>query len=220
MKFYLVNGSPRKRHNTGSLLAKSAKGILSVQPKATVKTVHLYDLSYTGCKSCFACKKIGGKKYGTCAARDDISPILRDMADADGIIFGSPIYLSSITGEMRSFLERLLFQYYVYDVEGSSLAPKRMPTAFIYTMNLPKELAVDWGYPKIFADIEGFMGKVLSKPRTLHAYNTYQFTDYSKYHMTVFSEAEKAAYRDAQFPRDLKEAFALGAAMAAEVKAE
>lgn len=219
MKFYTVNGSPRKKHNTGSLLAEAAKGILSVHPHAKVESIHLYDLRYTGCRSCFACKKLGGSHYGTCAVKDDISPILRDMADADGIIFGSPVYLSSITGEMRSFLERILFQYYVYDMEGSSLAPKKMPTAFIYTMNLPKEIARDWGYPKIFADMEGFIEKVLSKPHALHAYNTYQFDDYSKYKMIVFSEAEKAAYRAAQFPKDLEKAFALGAAIAAGVKA-
>lgn len=45
---------------------------------------------------------------------------------------------------------------------------------------------------------------------TLYACNTYQFADYSRYDMTLFTEEEKRAYRDAQFPIDLANARALG----------
>ena len=45
---------------------------------------------------------------------------------------------------------------------------------------------------------------------TLYAGNTYQFTDYSRYDITLFSEEEKRAHRDAQFPVDLANARALG----------
>ena len=45
---------------------------------------------------------------------------------------------------------------------------------------------------------------------TLYACNTYQFTDYSRYDITLFSEEEKRAHRDAQFPVDLANARALG----------
>ena len=45
---------------------------------------------------------------------------------------------------------------------------------------------------------------------TLYACNTYQFTDYSRYDITLFSEEEKRAHRDAHFATDLANARALG----------
>ena len=93
--------------------------------------------------SCFECKRLGGKSYGKCAVQDGLTPILERLADADGIIFGSPVYFHSITGKMRMFFERLLFQYFVYDADYSALSPKRMPTAFVYTMNVPYQVMLE-----------------------------------------------------------------------------
>lgn len=45
---------------------------------------------------------------------------------------------------------------------------------------------------------------------TLYACNTYQFADYARYDMTLFTEEEKRAYRDAHFATDLANARALG----------
>jgi len=45
---------------------------------------------------------------------------------------------------------------------------------------------------------------------TLYACNIYQFTDYSRYAMTVFKEEDKRKYRDEHFPQDLQNAFELG----------
>jgi len=213
MKFFAVNGSPRKKNNTMALLEESLKGVISVLPEAETKIINLYKLDYSGCVSCFACKKLDGKSYGRCKVKDDLKDVLRALAQADGIIFGSPIYFAGITGEMRSFLERLLFQYYVYDEARTSLAPKKMPTAFIYTMGATKESMLERKYPERLSDMESFIEKVFTKPAVLYCCNTYQFDDYSKY-KNSFSEPAKAKHRAQQFPKDLKQAFAIGAAMA------
>lgn len=42
------------------------------------------------------------------------------------------------------------------------------------------------------------------------ACNTYQFSDYSRYAMTVFKEEDKRKYRDEHFDTDLKNAYELG----------
>ena len=52
MKALGVNGSPRKKWNTATLLKKALEGAASEGAKATL--VHLYDLDYKGCISCFA----------------------------------------------------------------------------------------------------------------------------------------------------------------------
>ena len=66
----------------------------------------LYNFNYKGCKSCFECKLINGNSYGQCSINDEISPILKKIKNADAIILSSSIYLGSITGEMKSFMER------------------------------------------------------------------------------------------------------------------
>ncbi len=144
-KVIAFNGSPRKSWNTATLLNKALEGAAS--QGAETELVHLYDLNYKGCTSCFSCKLKGGKSYGRCALQDDLTPFLHQIPEVDATILGSPVYLGSATGQMRSFLERLVFPYLVYDANHSSLFQKRMATGFIFTMGAPesriKEMGID-----------------------------------------------------------------------------
>ena len=54
-----INGSPRKTWNTAMLLGHALEGAASKGAKTEL--VHLYDLDYKGCTSCFSCKLVGGK---------------------------------------------------------------------------------------------------------------------------------------------------------------
>lgn len=74
MKVLAINGSPRKTWNTATLLKKALEGAAS--QGAVTELVHLYDLTYKGCTSCFACKMIGGPSNGRCAMQDELRPIL------------------------------------------------------------------------------------------------------------------------------------------------
>ena len=75
MKVMAFNGSPRKkRWNTITLLENALEGAQSAG--AETELVHLYDLSFSGCISCFSCKKIERKENGVCAVKDDLTPIL------------------------------------------------------------------------------------------------------------------------------------------------
>ena len=56
MKVIAVNGSPRKTWNTATLLEHALAG--AAGSGAETELVHLYDLEFKGCISCFACKKI------------------------------------------------------------------------------------------------------------------------------------------------------------------
>jgi multimeric flavodoxin WrbA len=113
VKVLAINGSPRKRWNTATLLNNVLEGAAS--QGAETELIHLYDLDYKGCRSCFSCKLIGGKSYGRCATKDDLTPVLEKIQLVDALILGSPIYFGEVTGAMRSFLERLLFPNTVYD---------------------------------------------------------------------------------------------------------
>ncbi|WP_434296180.1 flavodoxin family protein [Clostridium sporogenes] len=213
MKVYAINGSPRKNKNTATLLQKALDGVKQSVNDKEIETeiINLYDLKYTGCKSCFACKRIGGNSYGKCAVKDDINEILEKLSQADGLIFGSPVYFGNISGQLKSFLERLLFPYLVYDNNYSSIAPKRMQTAFIYTMNVTEEVMKSKGYLSTFNNMEFYLERLFVKPLVMYSNDTYQFQDYSKYKVECFSEEDKAKQRDTQFPLDCQKAFELGA---------
>ncbi len=216
MKAIAVNGSPRKTWNTATLLGKALEG---AQAKgAETELVHLYGLSYKGCISCFGCKEIGGKSYGRCAARDELTPVLDKIGEADVLILGSPLYFHTETGEMRSFMERLLFPYLTYTPGYASIVPGKLLTGLIYTMNVSEENLAAFGQDSSTAASRGIMTRVFGNCEMLLCTDTLQFSDYSKYLCTVFDPAAKARRRQEVFPRDCVKAYELGAELALSAK--
>lgn len=208
MKIVAINGSPRKNANTATLLKHALKGADS--QGAQTELIHLYDLNYQGCVSCFACKLTGGKSYGKCAHKDGLQPLLEKLRDVDAILLGSPIYFGNITGMMRSFIERLAFQYTVYDVNYSSLFPRKIPIGLMYTMNLDEKRMREWGYVEALRGLENRLGSIFGSSEALYVTDTYQFKDYSKYEVTAFNEELKAKRRKEVFPQDCEKAFDMG----------
>lgn len=214
MKFIAVNGSPRKNKNTATILQRILDGAKSVCPDAEVEMIHLYDISFTGCRSCFACKLKDEKFHGVkCFYKDDLSPVLDAVSACDWLVLGTPIYLGLYTGVFHSFLERLLYAYSTYELSYRTTAPKKMPTALIYTMNWPEDKG-SVVYAGKFDMMEGIIGNVFTPPEKLSVYNTYQFDDYSKYNCEKFNEEDKRKYRDEHFPIDLENAYNVGVRLA------
>ena len=208
MLMMAFNGSPRKTWNTATLLQKALAGAAS--QGAETELIHLYDLQYTGCKSCFGCKTKGGTSYGRCASRDDLTPILARIETADALLLGSPIYYGTVSGEMKSFLERLVFPYWTYTDPPQSLFPRRIPAGLIYTMNVTEDLAKDFGYGTHFAVNERVCRVVFGAAESLLSCDTYQFEDYSTVVATRFDPERKAKQRREVFPRDFEQAYAMG----------
>jgi len=217
MQVIAFNGSPRKSWNTATLLEKALAGAAS--KGAATKLIHLYDLDFKGCRSCFGCKTIGGASYGRCASRDELTPILEEILAADAILLGSPVYFWGMSGEMKSLLERLLFPFYLYREDNDperSLFPRKIRTGFIYTMNATLERLRDIGFERQAAVTEMFMKRVFGNSESLICYDTLQFPDYSKIDQRRFDPEVKAARRREQFPRDCQAAFDMGARLAAQ----
>ncbi|AOT72309.1 flavodoxin family protein [Geosporobacter ferrireducens] len=208
MKVIAFNGSPRKNWNTATLLNHTLEGAAS--QGAETELIHLYDYNYKGCISCFACKLKGAKNYGKCAVNDDLKSILKKVEEVDAIILGSPIYFGMTTGEIRSFLERLMFQYLVYDANYTSLFKRKIQTGFIYTMNVNQSRIGELGYEQNLRGTEMAMKRIFGASESLFVTDTYQFDDYSKYETSGLNEVEKAKRRKAVFPEDCKKAFEMG----------
>ena len=208
MKVLAINGSPRKKRNTATLLGKAIEGATS--QGADTELIHLYDLDFKGCRACYSCKLIGGKSYGKCAARDDLTPILKEVEEVDAIIVGSPIYFGSITGESRSFLERLMYPF--WNLADSSVLPqKRIPTGLIYTMGAPEDQMKERGWDQQLLLIEMVMKMIFGMSESLFVNDTSPFDDYTKHAISpTVDPQEKARIREEVFPEDCEKAFEMG----------
>jgi multimeric flavodoxin WrbA len=216
MKAIGVNGSPRKKWNTATLLEKAIES--AAIEGAKTEMFHLYDLNYKGCISCFDCKTKEGKSYGKCAVKDELTGVLKKVNEADVIILGSPIYFGSITGEMRSFMERLFFPLLTYTDPSGSLLSRKVRTAFIYTLGASEEMARERGFDKPIVANEMWMKMIFGASETLCSYDTTQFEDYSKVYAPRFDPAKKAKVREEVFPIDCEKAFKMGAGLVRELR--
>ncbi|MBQ6161443.1 MAG: flavodoxin family protein [Prevotella sp.] len=207
-KIIIIDGGPRKTFNTASMLKKFAEGVSSVTDAIEVKTIRLYGLDYKGCMSCMACK-VKGKASNVCKFKDALTPVLNEIAEADGLVLGSPNYFGEISAQMRAFLERLAFPWLSYN-DYSLTAPKRMPVVLVQTMNGTPENNNDHGY----GSMEYCIAQALGTPKKLIAYNTYQVKNYANFELAGFSEEAKRNYREQHWENDLQKAFDAGRQMA------
>ncbi len=205
MKVILLNGSPRKNWNTDMLLKEAQRGAESAG--AETEYIDLYDLSYTGCRSCLICKRKGMERC-RCFWKDDLSPVIDRVFAADAVIIGSPIYLGDIAGQVRTFLERLRFCALSYD-DYSNYFTGKVNVGLILTMNASQAF-YNIGYRKKAKEVVQGLKMLNGTAEVYASCDTLQVTDYSKYNMASFSEDHKKAVHDKQFPVDLKNAFEMG----------
>ncbi len=188
------------------MLKEAQKGAESAG--AETEYINLFDLSYTGCRSCMACKRKGAERC-RCFWKDDLSPLLDRIFAADALIIGSPVYLGDITSQVHGLIERLHFCALSYD-DYSNYFKGRVNVGIILTMNAPKAF-YDAAYKKkaeeIAQSFKGLNGTVEIYP----CCDTLQVADYSKYDMAGFDEEHKKEMRKKQFPEDLANAYQLGA---------
>jgi len=215
MNVYAINGSPRKNGNTAQLLEQALAG--AAAQGAATELIHLYELDFKGCTSCFACKLKGGEGYGKCAMRDGLTPVLEKLSGADAFVLGSPIYFGTVTGELRSCMERLLFPWFVYARPPQSLFGRKIPTALIYTMNVTAEVMKEYQYPVHFGVNQNYLARIFGQAETLCACETLQFEDYDRYVFDYFDPAERRQRHAQLFPESCRKAFALGGRLTAPV---
>ena len=201
-----INGSPRKGWNTEKILRSALDG--AARNGAETELIHLYDLNFKGCISCFECRKIGGKSYGACAARDGLTPVLDKLLSADAIFLGSPVYLADITGGMRCLYERFIYPGLAYVKENKGIYPRRIPLAFLFTMNMGEDdIATRGSFSK---ELKFLTEMVIGPVEMLWVTDTYQFTDYGKYVSEMFDAEKKKKRFETVFPEDCGRAFELG----------
>ena len=209
MKIIGINGSPRKGWNTDLMVREALKGAES--KGAETELIHLYDMRFTGCISCFNCKRKDGPGIGRCAFSDELLPVLDKIHHCDGLVLGTPIYISDVSASMRALIERLSFQYVPYQNDKTTYFDRRIPVLSIYTMNCPEE-QMKAIYEPMFAQADERNKRFFGGPaKSLAVTDTLQTNDYDKYEMSRFDVAARKKRREEVFPGELKKAFTMGA---------
>ena len=102
MKVLGINGSPREGGNT-ELLMRTVFGELEA---AGVET-ELVRIGGRPFRGCVACRRCFENRDRRCVLEGDpLNELVAKMADADGILLGSPVYYTDVTSEMKGFLDR------------------------------------------------------------------------------------------------------------------
>ena len=205
-----VNGSPRKGWNTDILVSEAARGAESAG--MAVRRFDLYRLEkFTGCVSCFACKRL--EHLGACACRDGLTPVLDAIRGAEGVILGTPNYLGDVSAGFRALYERLIFQALTYKSDPRSYNDRKIPVLLIMTSNASEAFYGPIGYKRMLKgyqkSLEGFVGNT----KLFIAGDTLQVKDYSRFDWTMFNPQAKQERHDKVFPDERKKAFQLGAEM-------
>jgi len=207
-KIVAVNAGPRVKWNTDTLINEAIKGAES--QGAAVQKFDLFRLEkYTGCISCFGCKK--DKFKGHCICRDGLMPVLDAIREADGLIIGSPNYLGDLTASFRALYERLIFQNLTYTVEKPCCNEHLIPVMLIMTSNAPDTMYLD-KMKNYQQTLSAFVGPT----EILISGDTLQLKDYSKtdWKWTLFDAEAKQKRHETVFPQECQRAFAMGADLA------
>ena len=208
MKLIAVCGSARKQGNTAKMLHQVIEGAKSVG--AETEFVNLFELNYKDCISCYACKLKNSKSFGHCMVNDELKPLLERIEQSDVIVLGSPVYYGNLSGQMRSFTDRLLFQYLDYGGTGTGPKPKNFKTALIATMNVNDEIYVKRGFQDTLVHLSEMIGHTLGSCELLTLTDTVLFDDYSKYVYQMPDIEEKSSRVEKISAEDMKKAFDLG----------
>jgi multimeric flavodoxin WrbA len=105
MKVIAVNGSPNKEGNTFHAL-----NMIGDELKAGGIEFEIIRIGHKMIHGCTACGECAVNRDLKCIIKtDDLNQWMQQIKEADGIIFGSPVYYSGVPGTMKSFMDRLFF---------------------------------------------------------------------------------------------------------------
>lgn len=101
MKILAISCSPRSKGNTVAILKEVLRG--AAEEKADVELYSVSGKTIKPCDGCWGCAATGA-----CHIKDDMQELYDKIIAADGIIFGTPIYFWSMTGQAKTIMDRTI----------------------------------------------------------------------------------------------------------------
>lgn len=119
MKILVITGSPRRNGNSNILVDNFIKG---AEEKG--HTVARFDSAFKKVHPCIACDKCGSS--GTCVFDDDFKFIKENIADADMVVFSTPMYYFGISAQLKTVIDRF------YSINSKLQTPKKSALILTY----------------------------------------------------------------------------------------
>ncbi len=117
MNILSVLASPRRQGNTAILLEEYLKGLEDLTLPVQRETIYLQSKKILYCTGCNICQK---SSQSQCILKDDMQGIYKNVEKADVLIFATPVYVFNMTGQLKTFLDRL------YAVDHNILLNKKI----------------------------------------------------------------------------------------------
>lgn len=105
-KVLILSSSPRKGGNSDILCDKFKEGAEAAGN--TVEKIFLKDKKINYCTGCGYCNT---NNYTACSQKDDMAEILEKMIEADVIVFGTPVYFYTMSGQLKTLIDRCCARY-------------------------------------------------------------------------------------------------------------
>ena len=136
--------------------------------------------------------------------------MLDAIRESDGLIIGSPNYLSEMTASFRALYERLIFQSLTYNRETPSCNEKSIPVLLIMTSNAP-----DTAYRGLVERYRQTFERFVGPAKALISGDTLQLKDYGStdWPWTMFDPKAKKERHETVFPLECEKAFEMGKAL-------
>ena len=131
MKTVVINAGPKRRDVNAQLAKSAVEGAKSVGSE--VEYVDLYKMGLSGCHVCLICKN--DEDVCKCFWRDELSPLIERIFDADSLLIAAPIFFSQPTSHYMALLERLIYCMVSYKT-GNKFRGK-VNVGLFYTINYP-----------------------------------------------------------------------------------
>jgi len=143
-KIVVLNGSPRANGNTSALIRAFTKG--AEERGHSVRAFLLHDMDIQGCAGCWG----GGQNaLSPCAFKDDMAQIYPAYIEADIVVFASPLYYWSVSGQLKTAIDRL---FAVAECDSGYRNPQKAGVLLMAAEGSGFEESVFW--------YEGLMGHI------------------------------------------------------------
>jgi len=187
-----INTSPRKGANTATVVETVLKG--AAGKGAETKLVDLRKLKVKPCIGCDKCKE----NLGHCVQKDDLTPLMEEMAAYDAVVLGTPVYWFHVSGQFKTLVDRL-YCFYGFEMDPETndykeiiAFPAGKKVVFVTSRGDPeekKDYDVYYGYMNEWLKVVG-MALMASSVEFIHHYGSWNEKDAARKDAELLAKAE------------------------------
>jgi multimeric flavodoxin WrbA len=150
----IINGSPQKNGNTAKLVEWFSEGACSNGGQVEIVRAASLASKAHGCTSCRKCQK--RKKY-ECVINDEVTAVLKKMAQADTVVFATPLYFYGPSAQLKMIIDRM-FSLYKWNNAANTFESPMRGKSMVLLLSAYEDVGLDL-VKESFKVIAGYSGR-------------------------------------------------------------